>query len=85
LLDVVERVAPVDREADEDNVRFGVRERAETVIVSEGISLSQTIVSQRLTLYARHIPKRELHVPTIDLNVRDIVLKDTRDPNLLGR
>jgi hypothetical protein len=65
-------------------VRIGVREHAYIGIVSEGISLSQAIVSQRLTLLARHIPKRELNVRAIDLNVRDTVLNGHRDVNLLG-
>jgi hypothetical protein len=33
LLDVVKRIRRIDGEADQDNVRVGVRERAETVVI----------------------------------------------------
>lgn len=66
LLNVVERVGGVDGEADEDDVRVGVRERAETVVI----------------FLASGIPKGQLNVLSIDLNIRDVVLEDSRDVDL---
>ena len=53
LLDVVERVGRVDREADEDDVGVRVRERPQPVVV----------------LLAGSIPKGELDLLTVDLDV----------------
>lgn len=61
LLDVVERVGRVDGEADEDDVRVGVRERAQTVVV----------------LLACGIPEGELDVLAVDLYVGNVVLEDS--------
>ena len=66
LLDVVKRVGRVDGEADQDNVRVGVGERAETVVI----------------FLASSIPEGELHVFTINLDVGDVVLKDGGDIDL---
>lgn len=61
LLDVVERVGRVDGEADEDNVRVGVRQRTESVVV----------------LLAGGIPQRELDALAIDDNIGDAVCTDS--------
>jgi hypothetical protein len=66
LLDVVERVGRVDGEADEDNVRVGVGERAETVVI----------------FLASGIPEGELHVFAVDLDVGNIVFENGGDVDL---
>jgi hypothetical protein len=66
LLDVVKRIGRVDGEADQDNVRVGVWERAETVVI----------------LLTGGIPEGELHVFTIDLDVGDIILENGGDVDL---
>lgn len=66
LLDVVERVRRVDSEADQDDVRVGVGQRAQPVVI----------------LLASGIPQGQLDVLAIDLDIRDIVLKDGRDVDL---
>lgn len=53
--DVVERVGIVDREADYDHVRVGVREWAQAVVV----------------LLPGRVPERELDEPVVDLDVLD--------------
>lgn len=53
LLHVVERVGRVDGEADEDHVRVGVRQRAETVVV----------------LLAGGIPQRQLDALAVDYDI----------------
>jgi hypothetical protein len=68
LLDVVERVGRVDGEADEDDVRVGVAERAQAVVV----------------LLAGRVPQRKLDVLAVDLDVRNVVLKHSRDIDLTG-
>jgi hypothetical protein len=67
LLDVVERIRRIDGEANQDNVRVGVRKRAETIVI----------------FLASSIPKGELHVFAINLDVGDVVLKDGGDVDLL--
>lgn len=66
LLDVVERIGRVDSEADQDNVRIGVRKRSETIVV----------------FLASRIPKGQLDVLSIDLNVGDVVLENSGDVDL---
>jgi hypothetical protein len=66
LLDVVEGVGGVDGEADEDYVGIWVGERAETVVI----------------LLASCIPKSQLDVLSIDLNIGHIVLEDGWDVDL---
>ena len=68
LLDVVKRIGRVDGEADEDNVRVGVGERAETVVI----------------FLASGIPKGELDVLAVNLYIGDVVLEDGRDVDLHG-
>lgn len=60
LLDVVERVWRVDGEADEDDVRIRVGERSQSVVI----------------LLTGSIPKSQLYMLSVDLDVRDIVLED---------
>ena len=60
LLDVIEGVGRVDGKADEDDVRIGVGEGSETVVV----------------LLAGGIPEGELDVLAVDLDIGDVVLKD---------
>lgn len=66
LLDVVERVGRVNREADEDHVGIGVGKRAETIVV----------------FLASRIPKGQLNVFAINLNVGDVVFEDGRNVHL---
>ena len=66
LLDVVKRIGRVDGEADEDNVRVGVGERAETVVI----------------FLASGIPKGELDVLAVNLYIGDVVLEDGGDVDL---
>jgi hypothetical protein len=66
LLDVVERVGGVDGEANQDNVRIGVGKRSETVII----------------LLTGGIPKGQLDVLAIDLDVGNVVLENSGDVHL---
>lgn len=66
LLDVVERVWRVDGETDQDDVRVGVRQRTETVVI----------------FLTSRIPKGEFNVLAINLDIGDIVLEDGGDVNL---
>jgi hypothetical protein len=66
LLHVVEGVGRVDGEADEDDVRIGVGERAQAVVV----------------FLAGGIPQGQLDVLPIDLDVGDVVLEDGGDVDL---
>lgn len=68
LLDVVKRVWRVDRETDQDDMRVGVGQRTETVII----------------FLTRRIPKSELNVLAIHLYIGDVVLEDGGDVDLLG-
>jgi hypothetical protein len=60
LLNVVEGVRRVDSEADQNDMRVGVRERAKTVVI----------------LLASSIPKGQLNVLAIDFDIGDVVLED---------
>lgn len=66
LLNVIQGVGGVDREADKDHVRIGVRQGAETVVV----------------LLASRIPKSQLDMLAVNLDVGDIVLEDGGDIDL---
>ena len=66
LLDVVERVGGVDGEANQDNVRIWVREWSETIII----------------LLTGSIPKGQLNVLAIDLDVGNVVLENSGDVHL---
>jgi hypothetical protein len=66
LLDVIKRIGRVDGKADEDNVRVGVGERAQTVVI----------------FLARGIPQSQLNVFAINLDVGDVVLEDGGDVDL---
>lgn len=66
LLDVVERIGRVDGEADEDNVRVGVGEGTESVVV----------------FLSGGIPKGELDALAIDHDVGNVVLEDGGDVDL---
>lgn len=68
LLDVVKRIGRVDGEADEDNVRVGVGERAETVVI----------------FLASGIPKGELDVLAVNLYIGNVVLEDGGHVDLQG-
>lgn len=68
LLDVVKRIGRVNGKADQDNVRVGVGERAQTVVV----------------FLACGIPEGELDVLAIDLDVGDVVLEDGGYVHLRG-
>jgi hypothetical protein len=69
FLHVIERIGGVDGEADENNVRVGIRKRAKTIVV----------------FLARGIPQGEFDVLAIDLNIGNIVLKDSWDIDLKYR
>jgi hypothetical protein len=66
LLDVLKRIGGVDGETDKDNVRVGVRERTETVVI----------------LLTSSIPQGELDVLSVNLYIGDIVLEDGRNVDL---
>lgn len=66
LLDVVEGVGRVDSEADQDDVRVGVGQGTQTVVI----------------LLTGGIPKGELNVLAIDLDIGDVVFEDGRDVDL---
>lgn len=66
LLDIVKRIGRVDSKADQDNVRIGVRQGTETIVV----------------FLASRIPKGQLDVLAIDLNVGDVVLENSGDVDL---
>ena len=66
LVYVVQGIGRVDGEADQDDVRIGVRERAEAVVI----------------LLTGGIPQRQLDMLAIDLDVGDVVLEDGRDVDL---
>jgi hypothetical protein len=68
LLHVVQGVRRVDGEADEDDVRVGIGERAEAVVV----------------FLAGGIPQGQLDVLAVDLDIGDVVLEDGRDVDLAG-
>jgi hypothetical protein len=65
-LNVVERVGGVDGEADQDDVGVGVGQGAETVVV----------------FLTSRIPKGQLDVLVVDLDVGDVVLEDGGDVDL---
>lgn len=62
-MDVVERIGRVDGEADEDDVRVGVGEGTETIVI----------------FLTGGIPKGKLYMATIDLDIGDVVLEDGGD------
>jgi hypothetical protein len=68
LRNVVQGVGGVDGEADQDDVGIGVRQGSETVVV----------------LLTGRIPKCQLDVPAIDLDIGNIVLEDSGDVDLQG-
>jgi hypothetical protein len=69
LLDVIKRVRRVDGEADEDDVRVGVRERSKSVVI----------------FLACGIPQGELDVLAVYLDIGDIVLKHSGYVDLFSR
>jgi len=68
LLNVVQRVRGVDGKADQDDMRVGVTERAETIIV----------------LLSSRIPQCELDMLSIDFDIGHIVLEYGGNVNLVG-
>jgi hypothetical protein len=66
LLNVVKGVRRVNSEADQNDMRVGVRERAKTVVI----------------LLASSIPKGQLNVLAIDFDIGDVVLEDGGDVDL---
>jgi hypothetical protein len=68
LLNVVQRVRGVNGEADQDDMRVGVTERAETIVV----------------LLSGRIPQGKLYVLSIDFYIGHIVLEHGGDINLAG-
>ncbi|CAK5266353.1 unnamed protein product [Mycena citricolor] len=63
LGDVVQRVAIVEREADQDDIGVGVRQGPEAVVV----------------FLPRSVPERELDRLPIDGDVRNVILEDRRN------
>lgn len=59
-------------------MRVGVRERTETVLIR--MSLKQ--VKLTIVLLTSGIPKGELDLLAIDLDIGNVVLKDSRDVDL---
>lgn len=68
LLDVVERVGRVDGEADKDDVRVGVGQRAQTVVI----------------FLACGIPEGELNVLAVNLYIGNVVLENSGHVDLQG-
>ena len=62
-------VGSVDGKADEDDMRIGVADGTETVIVFS----------------TWRLPKRQLHVLSTDLDISDVVLENGWHINLCGR
>lgn len=69
LLNVLQRVRRVDGKADQDDVRIGVRQGAQAVVI----------------FLSSSIPKRELNMLSVDLDIGDVVLKDGRDVHLVRK
>lgn len=65
FLNIVERIGRVDGKADEDNVRVGVRERTESVVV----------------FLTGGIPECELYMTAIDLDISNVVFENGGDVN----
>ena len=68
LLNVVQRVRGVNGEADQDDMRVGVTERAETIVV----------------LLSGRIPQGKLDVLSVYFDIGHIVLEHGGDINLAG-
>jgi len=66
LRNVVQRVGRIDGEADQNDVRVGVRQGPETVVV----------------LLTSRIPKCQLDVSAINFDIGNVVLKYGRDVDL---
>jgi hypothetical protein len=66
LLHVIKRIGTINGKADEDDVRVGVAEWAQAVVI----------------FLSSSIPKSEFNALPIDFDVRDVVLKNSRDINL---
>lgn len=66
FLDVVKRIGRVDSKADQDDVRVRVGEGTETVVI----------------FLASRIPKGQLDVLAINLDIGDVVLEDGGDVHL---
>lgn len=66
LKNVVQRVRRINGEADQDDVRVGVGERSETVII----------------FLASRIPEGQLDVLVVNLDVGDVVLENGGDVDL---
>jgi hypothetical protein len=66
LADVVQRIGGVDSEADQDDVGIGVRKGPQAVVV----------------LLTSRIPKRQLDVLAIDLDIGNVVLENGGDVDL---
>lgn len=69
LLNVVERIRRIDGEANQDNVRIGVRKRSQTIVI----------------FLASRIPKGQLNVFAINFDIGNIVFKNGRDVDLLEK
>jgi hypothetical protein len=65
-LNVIKGIGAVHGKANQDDVRIGIAERAETIVV----------------FLTGGIPKRELNTPAIDLYVCDVVFEHGRDVHL---
>jgi len=66
LLNVIKRVRCVDGEADQDDMRIGVRQGTETVII----------------FLTSGIPQGELDVLSLHFDIRNVVLEDSRNVHL---
>jgi len=66
LLDVIKRIRRVYSEANEDNMRVRIAQGSEPVIV----------------LLPRRIPQRQLDMLPINLHIRNVILKHSRDVHL---
>lgn len=65
-MDIVQRVGPVDPKTNHYNMCVGVRQRPQPIIV----------------IHPRSIPKSELDMLPVDLNIRDVVFEGCGEPDL---
>jgi len=66
LLDVIKRVGTVDGEADQDDVRVGVRKGSESVVI----------------FLTGGIPKSQLDVLSVNFDIGNVVFEDGRNVDL---
>ena len=69
LLDIIQGIGGINGETDQDDMRVGVRERSESVVI----------------FLSCGIPEGKFDVLSIDLDVRHVIFKNCGDVDLLFR